>query len=168
MLIVEDGTGKPDAESYISVEEADELNEKFGNVGWSARTDKEVKLRRATRYFDMTFGAYVAAQIKLNPPQQLLHYPAYVLGEAKPSSPMALPRLLKEIIAELAFIDGITPLYGTVKRSKKKVKVGTLEVEYDGESDEGPKFTGVMALVSGLMPQGDVASSGVNNRIVRC
>lgn len=166
MLIVEDGTGKPDAESYISVERADELNAKFGNVGWAAFTDKEVRLRRATRYIDMTFGAFVAAQIKLNE-EQALHYPAYVLGSPVPSSPMALARQLEEATAELAFLDKATPLYGIVKRSKKKVKVGTLEVEYDGDSDDGPKFTGAVALLSALMPNSGV-SGGVNHKVVRC
>lgn len=55
-LIVEDGTGKPDAESYVSAADADAYHAARGNAGWTgAEAAKEAALRRATEYLD---GAY--------------------------------------------------------------------------------------------------------------
>lgn len=51
-LIVEDGSGKPDAESYCSVLEADTYHAKRGNDRWAALTEqaKEQKLVQATDF----------------------------------------------------------------------------------------------------------------------
>ena len=51
-LIVEDGTGKADAESYISVANADTYHANRGNTTWATLTtdEKEQALRRATDY----------------------------------------------------------------------------------------------------------------------
>lgn len=56
-LIVEDGSGKTDAESFCSVAAADSYHAKMGNIAW-ADLDADVKeqcLRRATQYMQ---GAY--------------------------------------------------------------------------------------------------------------
>ena len=51
-LIVEDGTAKPDAESYISAADASTYHAARGNTDWAALTTlaKERALRRATDY----------------------------------------------------------------------------------------------------------------------
>lgn len=57
MLTVEDGTGLPDADSYVGVGEADAiLLAEVGNESWpeSAAEDRERALRTATRVIDMT------------------------------------------------------------------------------------------------------------------
>lgn len=53
-LIVEDGTGLADAESYLSLPAADAYHLAFGNTAWNSATDaaKEAALRRATQYLD--------------------------------------------------------------------------------------------------------------------
>lgn len=58
-LTVEDGTGKTNAESYLSVSDADTYHSSFGNTSWSALTtaNKEMALRKATRYLDNRFRA---------------------------------------------------------------------------------------------------------------
>lgn len=52
-IIVEDGTGKTDAETYVSVAVADAYHTAMGNSTWTG-TDaaKEVALRRAAQYID--------------------------------------------------------------------------------------------------------------------
>jgi hypothetical protein len=56
VLIVEDGTGKPDAESYLSVDDANAYFAKFGNPAWSGEVpDLERALRRATQYLDSEY-----------------------------------------------------------------------------------------------------------------
>ena len=56
-LIVEDGTGKSDAESYISVADADTYFSKRGNAVWAALTteQKEQSLRKATDYMGQVY-----------------------------------------------------------------------------------------------------------------
>lgn len=56
-LIVEDGTGKADAESYISVADADTYFSKRGNATWAALTtdQKEQALRKGTDYMVETY-----------------------------------------------------------------------------------------------------------------
>lgn len=53
-LIVEDGTGTLQSESYVSVANADIYHVSFGNADWAAatETEKEVALRQATVYID--------------------------------------------------------------------------------------------------------------------
>lgn len=61
-LEVEDGTGKPDADSYLSVTDASTLiGERHGTAAkatWDALADnvKEAALREATLYVDGTYG----------------------------------------------------------------------------------------------------------------
>ena len=52
-IIVEDGTGKADAETYVSVAVANAYHAAMGNTGWTG-TDaaKEIALRRAAQYID--------------------------------------------------------------------------------------------------------------------
>ncbi len=53
-LIVENGTGKPDADSYVSVADASAYHSAMGNLAW-ADLDvlvMEAALRRATQYLD--------------------------------------------------------------------------------------------------------------------
>jgi hypothetical protein len=57
-LVVEDGTGKSDADSYCSLTDALVYHERFGTVeAWDALDDevKEASLRKATRYVDASY-----------------------------------------------------------------------------------------------------------------
>ena len=56
-FVVEDGTGKTDANSYTTLEYADAYHKSFGRSEW-AQLDEEVKKSRlviATRYIDGTY-----------------------------------------------------------------------------------------------------------------
>lgn len=57
-LIVEDGTGLPDAESYASVAAADAYLVARGNVAWGALSQgaREAALRKATDYLGDAYG----------------------------------------------------------------------------------------------------------------
>lgn len=57
-LIVEDGTGKPDAESYVSVAEADAYHAARGVTSWSAAAvdAREAALRNGTSYVDAMYA----------------------------------------------------------------------------------------------------------------
>lgn len=57
-LVVEDGTGLSNAESYLAVADADTYHVNFGNTSWASASGgaKEVALRQATQYLDSRFG----------------------------------------------------------------------------------------------------------------
>ena len=56
-LITEDGTGRDDAESYVTVAYADNYATAHGLTAWTGTdTVKEVALRKATQYIDTTYN----------------------------------------------------------------------------------------------------------------
>jgi hypothetical protein len=57
-MILEDGTGKPDANSYAALEEADAYHTERGNADWAgASADaREASLVRACDYLERTYG----------------------------------------------------------------------------------------------------------------
>lgn len=57
MFVPEDGTGLPDSNSYVSVQDADAYFGDRGNTSWATtQEEKEVALVRATDYVDGRFG----------------------------------------------------------------------------------------------------------------
>lgn len=101
-LIVEDGTGKVDAESYLSVADCDTYHTAQGNSGWTGTSGaKEIALRKATDYVDRLYGGTFLGTRKTT--TQRLYWPRYdawvddVLVDSA-----TIPRQLKEATAELA------------------------------------------------------------------
>jgi hypothetical protein len=56
-LVVEDGTGKSDADAYDSLANIDAYHTNLGNAGWTG-TDavKEIAIKKGTRYLDLHYG----------------------------------------------------------------------------------------------------------------
>lgn len=140
-LIVEDGTGKSDAESYISVADADTYHSKRGNTAWAALATetKEVLLRKATDYMVQTYRTQWAGARKqdyqaldwprydvpkFDSPSGYGSYPAYYLDTIVPGE-------VKVACAELAYKANVDTLAPDIDRLTKREKIGTLEVEYD-------------------------------------
>lgn len=76
-FVVEDGTGKADANSYCSVAAADAYFADRGNVAW-AGTDqqKQAWLVQATDYIDMRFSArFLGSRMYTDSPSQALEFP---------------------------------------------------------------------------------------------
>lgn len=130
-LIVEDGTGVEDAESYISVDDADvELAKRGSYSDWDGLTtvNKEIQLRLATEYVDREYlfiGCRTSSNQELEWPRQGTKYDANVI-----------PSILKRAVAVLAAQSVLLPLYvtesagGQVKRTKDKLDVLETSVEY--------------------------------------
>lgn len=132
-LIVEDGTGKPDAESLASVEFADIYHANRGNTVWATLDTaiKEQLLRKATDYA-VTLYATVWGSLPMFA-GQALPFPRVQWGAI-------VPPTIQQAIAELALTARSTPLMPNVTRGKKRVKVGSLEVEYDGNAATSTQF----------------------------
>ena len=166
MLIVEDGTGLANAESYSSVAFADDWHLRRGNLAWGQKSEtrKEQLLRQATDYITYVFGpSFIGVRAYLG---QALAFPR-TLGTVDNGYLLSLgvPMEVQQATAELAAIADVTPLLpNQTAVAKKKVKVGPIEVEYDASSWTGPKFISATTMLTAYM---DRRSAGMTARLVR-
>lgn len=160
-LIVEDGTGIANAESLASVAFADTYHAARGNAGWAAIAEVEVKeqlLRKATDYAISVYaGKWAGVTVS---PTQSLPFPRIVNG-----TDIGLPLAIQQAVCELALTAKTSPLMPNISRGKKRVKVGPIEVEYDGNSAVATSFVSA-SLRFGPFLSG-LASNGAMARLVR-
>lgn len=155
----EDGSGKSNANSLTSVEYADEYHgDRPTGAAWGAMqvAEKQMRLVAATDYVvDIVGDAWAVKPASLT---QSLPFPW--LGS------MFVPNKVQDAVAELALMSKSTPLLTVVKRGKKSVKLGPLQVQYDGESAVQAKFpSAIMKLAPFIAGYGQ---SPVNAKLVRC
>jgi hypothetical protein len=151
MLIVEDGTGLPNADSYISLADADLYHSNLGNAIWETISEgrREQLLRQATNYITYIFGPSFSG-VRATAGQNLA-WPRISTSDYLLYS-QGVPRAVKEATAELALIAHSTPLLPvqtTVR--KKRVKIGPIEVEYDANSLTGPRFVAATSKLTELL-----------------
>lgn len=162
-LIVEDGTGFNDAESYISVTEADAYHLSRGNTAWENLDDevKEQNLRRATEYLDAVYGARWLGDTAFE--GQSLDWPrSSVLTDTERTTywtPFSyylatspLPKQLRRATAELALKSAtgteLTPDQGP---AVKQETVGPITVIYQDKAVNVVSFSGVQSLLTPLL-----------------
>ena len=155
-LIVEDGTLVADAESYLSVADADVIiASRGGDAAWTAldTISKEVQLRLSTEYLDLNY-CYVGSVTSTD---QSLEWPRQGITGVDSDE---IPTLLKKALAVLA-VDSIgSDLYiteapsagGEIKSQFDKLDVLETKTEYfsGGSSSTQNKFTEVDRLVKPL------------------
>lgn len=86
-LVVEDGTGRADAESYVALAFADDYHARFGNAAWAAADEstREAALRRATQYIDARYafaGAPLTTTQALAWPRDVTQWPVRAVQTA--------------------------------------------------------------------------------------
>lgn len=86
--VVEDGTGVPGANSYVSVEDADSYFSLHSGAWTGTEEQKEVWLVDATAYIELAFRPGFGCHEKLND-EQGLTFPTLEGGEGLPSALMA-------------------------------------------------------------------------------
>jgi len=168
-LTVEDGTGLVDAESFVSVANADTYHSNRGNTTWATLTtaQKEEDLRRATDYMEQVYRSRWAGIRKTT--TQALSWPRYDVpledvgyGYAYYDSD-SVPQIVKNACAELALKAAAGELAPDIEQRVKREKVDSLEVEY---ADYGSQYTQYRAIDNMLLP---VLSSvgGAFRKVVR-
>jgi hypothetical protein len=164
-LVVEDGTGLANSESYISVADATTYHANRGNAAWAALasdTVREQKLRLATEYLSDKYrlrwkGTRVTATQALDFPRYgVPREDYYVVGSAPPNSidgsfyypSDEVPAEVVRACAELALraIDG--PLYADVEQKVKREKVGPIETEYADGASATTTYTAVDGMLA--------------------
>jgi hypothetical protein len=160
-LIVEDGTGKVDAESYVTVAGADTYHSSLGApAAWTASTEtqKEQALRKATSFIDEHFGSSFKGR-RTNESQRL-RWPRIGASDSDGYliSSSAIPRRLSDATAELAakaredgdlFADADT----SGELVAEEIKVGPISIseEYSGSKGSQKLYKRAEALLGDLI-----------------
>lgn len=150
-LIVEDGSGVVVAESFIDVAYFRSYHGARG-TDVTGFTDEVIE-QLCRKSYDYIVAVYGQRLICLPFPWKI----NYVV--------QPVPTALKQSQAELALISKTVPLMPMVKRGKKKVKVGPLEVEYDGEANTATLFLAASLRLAPLMAS---SMSSAMVKLVRC
>jgi len=155
-LICEDGSGKSDSESYISVADASSYHTARGNTAWAAlATDalREAALRRATDYMRQAYRSRWQGY-KVNE-DQALDWPRYdveVEGYAVDSD--IVPTEVKNACAELALRASAADLNPDLTQGVLSEQVGSIQVTYDKASPQFTRYRAIDALLSPYLKAG--------------
>lgn len=148
-LIIEDGTGRVDAESYISVAGADTRLAALGLTNWEDLTtpEKEQALRRATVHMVQAYrsrwkGARMTRDQALDWPR----YGACVDGWEVPTT--IVPAQVAQACADLAFKAAAGDLAPDIERAIIREKVGPLETEYSAYSPQATRYRAIDMLLA--------------------
>lgn len=170
-LIVEDGAGRADAESFASVAEADTYHAARGQGdAWDAADDKEVALRLATDYLEQAFrGRWLSfrttAAQRLSWPRAWVTLPdaPYGYGSWAAFVPNnVVPLEVKQACMELALRTLSGPLAPDLTRTTVMEKVGPIEVQYNRSA---PAFTQLRSIEMLLAPF--LTNAGASVKLVR-
>lgn len=142
-LVVEDGTGLPDAQTYISVEDADAYHEARGNMAWGdlALPAREAALLNATDYMGAVYGQRWGGERMLA--TQALDWPR--------SGHEGVPEAVRRACAELALRASTGPLLADQGPAVKSETVGPLSVTYADNARQGVKYALVDSMLAGLI-----------------
>lgn len=142
-LIVEDGSGKSDADSLCSVAFADTYHAGMGNTAWAAlnaTTAKEPALRKATQIMLGRFrGRWKGSRVKQT---QALDWPRYdVVVDDYPLSHTAIPADLVRAVAEYALVVSAgTDLAAPIGPAVISKTVGPISVTYAQGASQVTKY----------------------------
>ena len=141
-MIVENGTGLPNADSYVSIEFANDYFSARGVSGWDALTDeqKEQALIRATDYIDNIFQWYG----KKASSEQSLRFPRINLKDYEGEDVIGVPNCLKQAVCDASMIasDG-TELFETAESNGDVVSetITTLSFTYANKGSRSTTST---------------------------
>ena len=168
-FVVEDGSGKVDANSYASVAAADQYHLDFGQTTWDALTDavKEMALRKATRWMDIEYtGRWIGersneTQAQAWPRTNAEDYDGYTYAYNQ------VPTKLVQATSELAFYALTEDLAqnlssGTGELMATSTKVGPIETEkrYAAPARQQKAYTVAETLIRPLVNDSHQAQLG--------
>jgi len=161
-LVVEDGSGLSNSESYISVADATTYHSVRGNTDWAALasdTVREQLLRKANDYLKAQYrlawaGARKTTTQALDWPRVWVPVPdlsTRYIGSYYPAGYFPndeIPPEVKAAAAILALIANAGPLMPDIARTVKSESVGPISVTY---ADNGPRQYPLYTLVDNLL-----------------
>lgn len=160
-LEVEDGTGKANAESYISVADATSRHSSLGNTNWALLSNDEMEqaLRRATIHMENTYRMrWVGCRYS---DTQALSWPRviYQLVDSWTIASDEIPADIANACADFALKAAAGDLNADLTRGVVRKKIGPLETEYDRNSPQSVRYRAIdMALAPYLKGSSAMAS----------
>lgn len=133
-IIVEDGTGLSNSETYISVTDADTYHSNRGNTAWASLTNaaKEQALRKAADYMIQVYRqSWIGTRYITT---QALDWPRSNVPSTEDGVDYVLntvPNEVKVACAELALKASSSDLAPDIDRVTKSEKLGPMAVEYE-------------------------------------
>ena len=137
-LVIENGQGLSNAESYVDVDYVDAYFLKRGLTQWASLTNREQLIIRAMDYIENNY-TYQGAKLVST---QALQFPRLINGET------VYPIALKNALCELALKANSGDLLQDTGKTTIREKVGTLEVEYDANQDDLTSYNYVNKLLA--------------------
>lgn len=155
-LIVEDGTGLANAESYIAVADATTYHAARGNAAWAALasdTVREQALRRATDYMEGAYGSRwrgdrVSETQALSWPRSDAEFSGFEIAST------VVPDAVKRACAELALRAAADDLLADASAQVTSETVGPISVTYAPGARQGVAYKAVDAMVSAYLKAG--------------
>ena len=140
-MIVEDGTGLPNADSYVSVEFADNYFSARGVTAWASLTQakKEQALIRGTDFIDTIYQWYGQKATNI----QSLRFPRVNLRDYEGQEVVGIPNCLKQAVCDASMLSANgTELFQTKNENGDVVSetITTLSFTYS-KSDKSEKTT---------------------------
>jgi hypothetical protein len=176
-IVVEDGTGKPTAESYISLLDAEAYHVAHGNTDWVALSDTECEaaLRAATAYIDGTYRGRWKGTRKTS--AQALAWPRTGVSDEDGYAVAddAVPGEVRDATCEAALLDAtgtdLTAPPRAADITSYRAKVGPIEEEthygtgtsVSSSSSTGTGYPSVDYLLSGLIVGPGAVGVGVGS-----
>ena len=137
-LVIENGQGLSNAESYVDVDYVDAYFLKRGLTQWASLTNREQLIIRAMDYIENNY-TYQGTKLVST---QALQFPRLINGET------VYPIALKNAVCELALKSNEEDLLADTDKTTIREKVGTLEVEYDPNQDNIKSYNYVNKLLA--------------------
>ena len=153
-MVVEDGTGLSNADSFVSVAYADTYFSTRGVTEWASLTNKEALLIKATDYIEAVYSESWKG-VTLNDTQSL-SFPR-IIDDAT-----VYPDRLKKAVCELALKANSGDLLVDVEQRTIEEKVDVITVKYAEYSDQKTQYSMVYGLISHYL-----LSTGVNKKAMR-
>lgn len=155
-IVIEDGTGKSDAEAYISVTSADTYFSGRGDTVWTALTTaaKEAALRKATDYMLATYGLRWAGIRKTD--TQALDWPRYYVPRRQTNGTIYIeddivPVVVQRACAELALRASADDLAPDVGAQVKSETVGPISVTYMDGARQDTAYKAIDAMLAAYL-----------------
>ena len=137
-LVLEDGTGLTNAESYVDESYVNAYFLKRGITEWAGLTNREQLIIRAMDYIENNYTYQGTKLIST----QALQFPRLINGET------VYPIALKNAVCELALKSNEEDLLADTDKTTIREKVGALEVEYDPNQDNTKSYNYVNKLLA--------------------
>lgn len=153
-LEVEDGTGKANAESYISVADADARHTALGNTTWTVETAaKEAALRRATQFMLQSYRSRWTGQRRHE--DQALDWPRWeVVVDGFYIDSDVVPSEVANACADLALKALAEDLAPDLERGIIREKTGPIETEWDRGSPQTKRYRAIEMLLAPFLSGG--------------